>query len=137
MTDTDTLTLKDLPTDAIERIGSFMNPLQRRSLGQAITNETGRHYLLGQKQQIHDFAAQKIQSFMNAPVIQNTLTRAPVVIRPHVYSVKPNDRSRAQLRDMKRRVNEFNDPGGRGIAQLRTRHGSIIDRGRYTLEVFR
>eukprot|EP01051_Picozoa_sp_SAG22_P028449 SAG22_NODE_10045_length_556_cov_1.076586_1_plen_32_part_10 len=31
---------------------------------------------------------------------------------------------------MKRRVNEFNDPGGRGIAQLRTRHGSIIDRGR-------
>ena len=107
-----------------------MNPLQRRSLGQAITNQTGRHYLLGQKQQIHDFAAQKIQSFMNAPVIQNTLTRAPAVIRPHVYSVKPNDRSRAQLRDMKRRVNEFNDPGGRGIAQLRTRHGSIIDRGR-------
>ena len=130
MTDTDTLTLKDLPTDAIERIGSFMNPLQRRSLGQAITNQTGRHYLLGQKQQIHDFAAQKIQSFMNAPVIQNTLTRAPAVIRPHVYSVKPSDRSRAQLRDMKRRVNEFNDPGGRGIAQLRTRHGSIIDRGR-------
>eukprot|EP01051_Picozoa_sp_SAG22_P036186 SAG22_NODE_17391_length_305_cov_4.548544_1_plen_36_part_10 len=36
MTDSDTLTLKDLPTDAIERIGSFMNPLQRRSLGQAI-----------------------------------------------------------------------------------------------------
>ncbi len=127
---TDTLTLKDLPTDAIERIGSFMNPLQRRSLGQAITNQTGRHYLLGQKQQIHDFAAQKIQSFMNAPVIQNTLTRAPAVIRPHIYSVKPSDRSRAQLRDMKRRVNEFNDPGGRGIAQLRTRHGSIIDRGR-------
>ena len=130
MTDSDTLTLKDLPTDAIERIGSFMNPLQRRSLGQAITNETGRHYLLGQKQQIHDFAAQKIQSFMNAPVIQNTLTRAPAVIRPHIYSVKPSDRSRAQLQDMKRRVNEFNDPGGRGIAQLRTRHGSIIDRGR-------
>eukprot|EP01051_Picozoa_sp_SAG22_P009892 SAG22_NODE_857_length_6837_cov_22.929059_7_plen_131_part_00 len=130
MTDSDTLTLKDLPTDAIERIGSFMNPLQRRSLGQAITNQTGRHYLLGQKQQIHDFAAQKIQSFMNAPVIQNTLTRVPAVIRPHVYSVKPSDRSRAQMRDMKRRVNEFNDPGGRGIAQLRTRHGSIIDRGR-------
>ena len=127
---TDTLTLKDLPTDAIERIGSFMNPLQRRSLGQAITNETGRHYLLGQKQQIHDYAAQKIQSFMNAPVIQNTLTRAPAVMRPHIYSVKPTDRSRAQMRDMKRRVNEFNDPGGRGIAQLRTRHGSIIDRGR-------
>eukprot|EP01051_Picozoa_sp_SAG22_P008104 SAG22_NODE_600_length_8677_cov_18.222429_2_plen_181_part_00 len=55
-----------------------MNPLQRRSLGQAITNQTGRNYLLGQKQQIHDFAAQKIQSFMNAPVIQNTLTRALV-----------------------------------------------------------
>ena len=87
MTDSDTLTLKDLPTDAIERIGSFMNPLQRRSLGQAITNQTGRHYLLGQKQQIHDFAAQKIQSFMNAPAIQNTLTRAPAVIRPHVYPV--------------------------------------------------
>ena len=130
MTDSDTLTLKDLPTDAIERIGSFMNPLQRRSLGQAITNQTGRHYLLGQKQQIADYAAQKIQSFMNAPVIQNTLTRAPAVIPPHIYSVKPSDRSRAQLRDMKRRVNEFNDPGGRGIAQLRTRHGSIIDRGR-------
>ena len=127
---TDTLTLKDLPTDAIERIGSFMNPLQRRSLGQAITNQTGRHYLSGQKQQIHDYATQKIQSFMNAPVIQNTLTRAPAVMRPHIYSVKPTDRSRAQMRDMKRRVNEFNDPGGRGIAQLRTRHGSIIDRGR-------
>ena len=127
---TDALTLKDLPTDAIERIGSFMNPLQRRSLGQAITNQTGKNYLLGQKQQIHDFVAQKIQSFMNAPVIQNTLTRAPAVIRPHIYSVKPTDRSRAQMRDMKRRVNEFNDPGGRGIAQLRTRHGSIIDRGR-------
>ena len=127
---TDTLTLKDLPTDAIERIGSFMNPLQRRSLGQAITNQTGRHYLLGQKQQIADYAAQKIQSFMNAPVIQNTLTRAPAVIRPHIYSVKPTERSRAQMRDMKRRVNEFNDPGGRGIAQLRTRHGSVIDRGR-------
>eukprot|EP01051_Picozoa_sp_SAG22_P018710 SAG22_NODE_3232_length_1842_cov_4.887550_1_plen_235_part_00 len=84
------LTLKDLPTDAIERIGSLMNPLQRRSLGQAITNETGKNYLLGQKQQIHDFAAQKIQSFMNAPVIQNTLTRVPAVIRPHVYSVKPS-----------------------------------------------
>eukprot|EP01051_Picozoa_sp_SAG22_P033767 SAG22_NODE_14955_length_360_cov_3.222222_1_plen_39_part_10 len=38
---TDALTLKDLPTDAIEKIGSFMNPLQRRSLGQAITNQTG------------------------------------------------------------------------------------------------
>eukprot|EP01051_Picozoa_sp_SAG22_P001344 SAG22_NODE_52_length_24288_cov_15.594568_12_plen_113_part_00 len=82
------------------------------------------------RHQIHDFAAQKIQSFMNAPVIQNTLTRAPTVIRPHVYSVKPTDRSRAQMRDMKRRVDGFVDPGGRGIAQLRTRLGSVIDRGR-------
>eukprot|EP01051_Picozoa_sp_SAG22_P009345 SAG22_NODE_772_length_7314_cov_14.698545_4_plen_80_part_00 len=40
---------------------------------------------------------------MNAPVIQNTLTRVPAVIPPHVYSVKPNDRSRAQLRDKNKR----------------------------------
>eukprot|EP01051_Picozoa_sp_SAG22_P024398 SAG22_NODE_6748_length_816_cov_1.317992_1_plen_103_part_10 len=33
-----------------------------------------------------------------------TLTRAPAVMRPHIYSVKPTDRSRAQMRDMKWRV---------------------------------
>eukprot|EP01051_Picozoa_sp_SAG22_P022068 SAG22_NODE_5140_length_1078_cov_3.297242_1_plen_96_part_00 len=78
------------------------------------------------KYRFHD----EIEAIFMPTSNQNTLTRAPAVIRPHVYSVKPSDRSRAQLRDMKRRVNEFNDPGGRGIAQLRTRHGSIIDRGR-------
>ena len=41
----DAPTLTDLPQDAIEKIGSFMNPIQQRRLGQAITTQIGRNYL--------------------------------------------------------------------------------------------
>ena len=126
----DAPTLTDLPQDAIEKIGSFMNPIQQRRLGQAITTQTGRNYLLGQKHLVGDYASTMIQSFMRGPVITNARLRGEAVLGTSAYSVKPTGRSRAQLRDMKRRVDGFDDPGGRGVQLLRTRLGSVIDRGR-------
>ena len=112
----------------LEKIGSHI-PLQDRvRLGEAL----GRHfknYRLGAKHLVASASASRIQSFMRAPVIQNTMERtgSPLDI---IQSVCPTGRTEGQIRAMRRRINEFNEPGERGIAQLRTRGGARIDRGR-------
>ena len=106
------------------KIGSQLKGAEQHRLGVAL----GRHfkdYRLGAKHLV----ASQIQSFMRAPVIQNVVERtgSPLDI---AYSVRPTGRSEGQIKAMRRRINEFNDPGGRGVAQLRTRFGARIDRGR-------
>ena len=112
----------------LANIGSRIPMNDRVRLGEAL----GRHfkdYRLGAKHLVATTAASRIQSFMRAPVIQNTVVRtgSPLDL---FQSVRPTGRTGGQIRAMQRRINEFNEPGGRGIAQLRTRGGARIDRGR-------
>ena len=44
--------------------------------------------------------------------------------------VKPTGRIGGQIRRMRAKVDEYFEPSDRGIAQLRTRVGGRIDRGR-------
>ena len=106
------------------KIGSQLKGSEQHRLGVAL----GRHfkdYRLGAKHLV----ASQIQSFMRTPIIQNVVERtsSPLDI---AYSIRPTGRSEGQIKAMRRRINEFNDPGGRGVAQLRTRFGARIDRGR-------
>ena len=112
----------------LENIGSRIVLNDRVRLGEAL----GRHfkdYRLGAKHAAAAAAIPRIQSFMRAPVIQNTVERNRSTL-DLFQSVVPTGRTEAQMRAMRRRINEFNEPGGRGIAQLRTRGGARIDRGR-------
>ena len=128
------LTIRDVGThepSILQNIGSRISLHDRNRLGEAL-GRYFRDFRLGARRELQvarTNAVSRIQSFMRAPVIQNTIERtgSPLDIS---YSVRPTGRTDQQIRVMRRRINEFNEPEGRGIAQLRTRGGARIDRGR-------